>query len=489
MSGQRLGFGLAVAVIVAVVVLIATCSDDAAKSTTASSEERSSPAPRPRVAPRRASDRRAAGSSARLDADASPDGAAGTVATNPSASKGQVRVRVTREGSPVEGAAIWLLPIAPGEVAPDVPVTQWSDGAYFGAPRHLGFAERFASSHDAALVRFGGAAGRTDTDGAVELPAPAASAVAVLAVVNERELIAGDLPVVRTADGETVQAALSVRPSATIAGHCLDDDGSPVGGAMVQAFDAREERAASALVRTEADGAFSLTVDASRPSVRVRAAAPRNLPMCDTESALPPVLGDSLVEGVAPGGPPLEVRLRRESGVVLELTSDIPFGHLQVEELAFDAAGQVWGRLGGPVYTRDVGKSADPKRAFVALSRADVLRPLMLWTWGGPPELTGVDPRGRTRVTARFARGRRMTVTGKGWLAGDRVRVVCRIGPAGEEFPGVWVENDVAPGGSWSRDDTPPCEVEVRLVRGGREIGPRQRVAAGSEDATVRLDL
>ena len=42
----------------------------------------------------------------------------------------------------------------------------------------------------------------------------------------------------------------------------------------------------------------------------------------------------------------------------------------------------------------------------------------------------------------------------------------------------------------WSRDDAPPCEVEFRLVRGGREIGARPSVPAGPDEApAVRLDL
>jgi hypothetical protein len=487
---NRLGLaGAAVAILATgVAMLVGPCSsgapapDPRAPSPEALPEPRRVPTPRRHGAPPE--------TDGPAERAAAPRAAAGEGESGASALAAHVRVRVTRDGRPEAGAVVWLQSMAADEPAPDVPDTRWSDATYFGVPRHLGLAERFdPESSVVAPENRGPAQGGTSRDGIAEISVTAGVAYAVVVKRVDGSLLVADAPVVHPADGETLDVDVSLRRAATVAGRCVDENGSPVAGAMVQAFAATAERAASAIVRSGADGSFSLTVDGGRSSVRVRVAAPRLLRMCDSEAALPPSLDDAMVDGAIPGGPSVDVRLRRAPSVVLELTSDVPFGHLQVEELAFDETANVWGRLGGPVYTRDAATAADPKHAFVALSRADAQRPLMLWTWGSPPELSGVDPRGLSRARVHLAHGRKLSVTGKGWRAGDRLRVVCFIGAAGAEFPGVWVENEVGDGVTWSRDDTPPCEVELRLVRASREIGPHLRVPAGSEDAAVRLDL
>src|SRR5262249_45058030 len=150
-------------------------------------------------------------------------------------------------------------------------------------------------------------------------------------------------------DGAVVGVTVRLGRALGISGRCVDLRGQPVAGAWAQAFSEDGARPASELVKTEEkDGSFALAVDAASATYRVRAVAPRSLPLCADGASLPQLVGDAEVRGVAAGGEPLEIRMPDEPAVVLEVTGDVPIHHLQLEGLVFDDAAQAWGRLGGP---------------------------------------------------------------------------------------------------------------------------------------------
>src|SRR5260370_31635 len=84
-------------------------------------------------------------------------------------------------------------------------------------------------------------------------------------------------------------------------------DARPVADAWVQAIERVADVPASPLVTTDPNGAFTLDVDGSFPSYRVRAVASRHLQLCNAESEAVSVPADTTVSGVVADGTPLEV--------------------------------------------------------------------------------------------------------------------------------------------------------------------------------------
>lgn len=415
--------------------------------------------------------------------------AAASPTATPVVPPGRVRVTVRCDGRPVPGVDVWLRSGAPLWTSAH---PEWSDGAYFGPPLYLGLAPEAepVSGSDALRKQWGGPAGRTGDDGVAECDAAPDVPYVVRVASSADRLFVREHPRVTVGAGAVVDVVLDVRHAARITGRCLDADGRPVTGAWVQARTADGARPASGVVRTAPTGEFTLEVDGADASYVVRVAAPRAYRLSDDDTDLPSIVADATLTDVVPGDASLDVRLGRERHVLLDVTAEVPFAHLQVEGLVFDATANAWGRLGGPVFTRVLNETtADARRAVAAVPRPDAERPLCVWSWGNPPMLNAVDPRGRERAAVRLERGRRTSVTGAGWLATDRVRVVCFVGPGGD-LPVIWVEEAPGPGGTWSRADTPPCKVEFRLVRDGCEIGTRPTVPASRDDApAVRIDL
>ena len=487
-SSRRVGFAVtaSIAVALALVLLWTTCAPPGAGPPSGEVAPSASSAPAARPAPARTPRPRSLPAPEPRTEDPGVAPLAGGV-SDAGRATGRVRVTVTCEGRPVPDAKVILFSDPPLPAQPVGDAAVWSDGAYFGVPRSLGLWGDARPVLFPSLLRGEVAASETGSDGSVEITAAAGKALAVFVESGVEGFVPRERRGVTPMAGRAIDVAVDVCRVMRITGHCLDDEGRPVADAWIQAIEPIGDRPVSALEKTTPQGAFALRVVGAFPSYRVRAVASRRLPLCDSEAAIPPIPADTTAIGVVPDGMPLEIRMPRTRTVVLDVTAEVPFNHLQVEGLVYEPTANAWGRLGGPVYQRG---ASDSKHAFAGLPRPDAERPIYLWSWGGPPVHTAFDPRGRDRVTLTMPRSRKVTVKGRGWAAGDRIRVVCRLGSPGEEIPVIWVENDVTGCSEWSRDDAPPCEVEFRLVRGGREIGARPSVPAGPDEApAVRIDL
>jgi hypothetical protein len=474
---------ISITAVFAVVASLTTCAPDDVARIPAGERPAEAVSPTPPRSPPARTPR------ARVAAEPGNGSAAAADAAKPAPGPetGRVRVTVTCDGVAMPDADVVLLRVKSAKPPPPRP--PWSDGAYFDVPWYLGVTSRYDTEFgtpDASGVTSRSArTGTKDADGSVTIVAPAAPTYVVVASVGGARLIARERREVTLDPLRTIDVALDVRRVPNIAGRCIDADDKPVADAWVQAVDPVDDVPASPLVKTDTNGAFTLEVDGTRPSYRVRAVASRHLQLCNAEAEAVAIPADTTVSGVA-DGTPLEVRMARGRSVLLDVAGEVVFNHLQVEGLVYEPSANAWGRLGGPVY----GRATSSDHAFAAVPWTDAERPLMVWSWGSPPIQTAVDPRGRDRVSLKLPVGRKATVKGRGWLAGDRVRAVCRWGTPGSEIPVIWVETEVGPDVAWSRDDTPPCEVEFRLVRDGREIGARPTAPAGKDDAlSLRIDL
>jgi hypothetical protein len=476
---------IALAAVLAVVASLTTCAPDDVAQVPAGerSKERAARTPA-RSAPGRTPRARVAN-----EAEVVTETTAAPVTPEPATGwpTGRIRVTVTRGGAAMPDADVLLL-TKPAK--PSAPQPGSSDGAYFDVPWYLGVTNRYyagvglpdANGH----VTWAARKGAKGADGSVIFDAPVGPTYVVVAKSGDEWLVVRGRREVTPDPSRAIDVAVEVRGAAKIAGRCIDADDKPVPDAWVQAIDPVDDVPASPLVNTDASGAFALDVDGDRPSWRVRAVASRHLQLCNAEAEVVAVPADTTVSGVVAGATPIEIRMARGRSVVLDVTGEVVFNHLQVEGLVYEPSANAWGRLGGPVY----GRATSSDHAFAAVPWTDAERPLMVWSWGNPPIQTAVDPRGRDRVSLKLPVGRKATVKGRGWLAGDRIRAVCRWGAPGAEIPVIWVENEVGPDVAWSRDDTPPCEVEFRLVRDGREIGARPTAPAGKDDAlSLRIDL
>ena len=79
---------------------------------------------------------------------------------------------------------------------------------------------------------------------------------------------------------------------------------------------------------------------------------------------------------------------------------------------------------------------------------------------------------------------------GTGWKNGDRLRVVGLCGPAGREFPCIWIDGVVGKTDRWARADSPVAAIEFQIVRDGVVVGRSARVPPGTGRADeVSIDL
>jgi hypothetical protein len=409
---------------------------------------------------------------------------------------GRVRVRMLKDGRPFAGGHVCFCPEEKYVEPRPWDGTTCSDFAYAGlplcAPMWPGF-DPVLGSADGAQQFEERARGVTAADGTVALDVRADVSLVPYVRYASSGIPLVSRPRVKVAEGGETELAIEAAQMRPLTGCCVDSAGRPLAGMWVQAVAPGEERPLSRKVETSATGAFQLEIFGDDHDVRVRAVVPyhaRPLGIYDAESDVPSIPAETTVAGVVPGADPVDLRMSPAPLVFIELTAaegGPPLGHLQIEGLAYDPRASAWGRLGGPQYRRAAGKPGG-RRAVIALPRAEAVRPLMLWSWGWT--VTAVDPRGADRVSVEIPRGRRASVRGRGWKDGDRLRVVCFLGPEGQELPCIWIDGVVGKTGSWSRDDAPVSAIEFQIVRDGAVVGRSARVPPGvGPAAEVSIDL
>jgi len=399
-----------------------------------------------------------------------------------------------KDGRPFEGGHVCFFPEATFVEPGPWDGASSSDGAYMmGLPRYTALWQHFdpVLGSGAPVPGFEEVRGVTGADGYVTLDVPAGRSL----VLFVRHAMSGiplvSQPRVHLAAGQESSVTIEASRVRTVKGRCLDADGKPLGGILVQAIHPRQERPLSRTLATSAEGAFELAVFGEDPDVRIRAVGPHGaLGIHDTEAEVSPIPAETTVSGVVPGEGSVDVWMPNAPLVFIELTvaeGDPPLGHLQIEGLVWDAVSSAWGRLGGPAYRRARGGTGG-RRAVVALPRSEAVHPLMLWSWGWT--ITAADPRGADRLSVEIPRGRWAGVRGRGWHERDRLRVVAFCGPAGAEIPSIWIDGPLGKTDHWSRDDSPPAAIEFQILRDGVLVGRSARVPPGTgRAAEVRIDL
>jgi hypothetical protein len=403
-----------------------------------------------------------------------------------------LRVLVTCGGVPWRGASVYVFD---AEAAKSLAVTPsaatlrrppaFSDAAYFGIPLGSGLWPEFNALPSPRELHAGRvvAAPRTAEDGVVVMQLPVGADYAVVGGWNNG-LLATVRGVELTPDA-TTEVRLAIPTMRQLTGTVLRHDGTPAADAHVQAFAAADELPLSPVDRTDANGAFLLDVTEDTKACRLRVAGSRGrgTPLALRASDPPALDGDVTTGAVAVGGDPVVVQLPRADVVLLDVSCETPFGHVQVEDLVYDADAGAWGRLGGPSFKGDA-----VKRAVVPVQRVLGGRPLYVWSWGYA--CTAVDARGRGRVDVRLTRGREVTCAGRGWKPGDRLRVVQREKLDEGEAWVIWLDgDDVGASGTWTRGDCAISAMEFRLMRDGRVIGKAAVPAGTAQAGTFRIDV
>ncbi len=423
-----------------------------------------------------------------------------SVAAQPTASStseptGRVRVLMLRDGQPFEGGHVCFYPAENYLDAKAWDGATHSDQAHAGLPLYTHFWPGFEpvlGSADGAQHLEERARGVTGRDGVVTLDVRANRSLVPYVRYRMSGIPLVSQPRVNVAAGGETTLTIEAAPMRPLTGRCVDAADRPLAGMWVQAIAPREERPLSRKVETSAAGEFQLEVWGTEPYVCVRAVVPyvaHPLGIHDAESEVPPVPAETTIAGVVPGAGSVEIRMPDAPLVFVEVTTaeaESPLTHIQIEGMVFDPRASAWGRLGGPQYRRTTN-ATDARRAVVGLPAADAVRPLMFWSWGRT--ITAVDPRGVSRIAVEIPTGRRVSVSGRGWRETDRLRVVCSVGPPGEELPCIWIDSVLGKTDHWSRDDAPVGVIEFQVVRDGVVVG-RARVPAGTGPApAVAIDL
>ncbi len=415
----------------------------------------------------------------------------GVDATGPT---GRVEALMLKDGRPFQGGHVCFFSEDQFvEPAPWDGVRSSAD-AHLGVPFPTGLWPHFdpVLGSGGPVRQFEIARGMTDAEGRVTLNVPADRSLVTCVLIGMSGIPLTSQPRVRVDEGGKVAITIEAAQQRTVRGRCVDGDGEPLEGILVQVLSPLAERPVSRLAHTTKTGEFSVDVFGDDPEVRVRAVwnyAKYPLGIYESESEVPPVPAETTVSGIVPGEGDVHIWMQPAPLVFIELTipeSGFRFDHLQIEGLAFDPRSAAWGRLGGPLYGHS--QRAGGGGAVVGVPKSVAVRPLLVWGLGWA--VTAIDPRGRERLAVAITRGRRTSVQGSGWRATDQIRVIAILGPPGAELPCIWVDGDLGHVDRWAHDNSPISAIEFQIVRDGVVVGRSARVPAGTDAAEpVVIDL